>query len=97
MSALFVGFAEYRYGAQSDHHGNAEEDLDVGTSRDLVDWTTFDKAYVCRCWCKSMRGERGRVKGKSAHKYVREYLFCRGKSIRGAERGSDESEAPKGR
>ena len=46
MSAFFVGFAKYRYGAQSDHHGNAEEDLDVGTSRDLVDWAAFDMTYV---------------------------------------------------
>ena len=72
MSALFVGFAEYRYGAQSDHHRHAEEDLDVGTSRDLVDWAAFDKACVCSCWCESTRGKWGRVKGKRAHKYVRE-------------------------
>ena len=70
MSAFFVGFAKYRYGAQSDHHGHAEEDLDVGTSRDLVDWTTFDKAYVCSCWYESTRGKRERVIGKSAHKYM---------------------------
>lgn len=57
MSALFVGFAEYRYGAQSDHHRHAEEDLDVGTSRDLVDWAAFDKACVCSCWCESNRRE----------------------------------------
>ena len=37
VSALFVRFAKYRHGAQSQHHTDADEDLGVGTSGDLVD------------------------------------------------------------
>ena len=37
VSALFVGFAKYRHGAKSQHNTDADEDLGVGTSGDLVD------------------------------------------------------------
>ena len=66
VSALFVGFAEYRYGAQSDHHGHAEEDLGVGTSRDLVNWATFDTGIcmyvVVGAYRRDERGGESEVK-----------------------------------
>ena len=37
VSALFVGLAKYRHGAQSQHNTDADEDLGVGTPGNLVD------------------------------------------------------------
>ena len=37
VSPLFVRLAKYRHGAQPQHNTDADEDLGVGTSGDLVD------------------------------------------------------------